>query len=154
MADQSKSGWNPVRKEHVIGFGAGVVAMAIFSFGYPGWFMSRSAAEEQRVAEVSAVHAQYCLDSYLSSGVTTAQARELRSKATSEQAEKLVAAGHAVNEEIGRACGRQLDKLTTEAEMDAAIKKASAEAAARESKLAGGTDTGTNQTNVPATTQN
>lgn len=125
MADQAKSGWNnPIRKEHVVGFGVGIVATAIFSFGYPGWFMSRSAAEEQRMAEVNAVHAAYCLDSYLASGVTVAQAKDLRTKATGAQADVFVKAGHAADEEIGRVCGRELDKLSTDALIEAAIKKA------------------------------
>lgn len=36
MAEQAKKGFeNPIAKEHMIGLGVGVVATAIFCFGYP-----------------------------------------------------------------------------------------------------------------------
>ncbi|TXL78821.1 hypothetical protein FHP25_07445 [Vineibacter terrae] len=139
MVEQSKKAWeNPITKAHVIGAGVGIVATAIFCFGYPGWFMSRSAAEGYRTAAVDNVHAEYCLASYLSSGVTAAEATEIRRKGTSEQAEILVKTGHAPNEEAGRACGRALDKLSTDAQLDEAIKKAVAAAAAQDAKIAAG----------------
>ena len=146
MAEQAKRGWvNPIKQEHVVGFGVGIVAMAIFSFGYPGWFMSRSAAEEQRKAEVSSVRAEYCLASYLASGVTAAEAAKVRAKATGEQAKTFVETGHAPDEATGMACGKKLDQLSTEAQLDAAIKKATAAAVAREAKMNAGTESSTKQ---------
>lgn len=139
MAEQAKKTWeNPIAKEHVVGAGIGIVATAIFCFGYPGWFMSRSAAEDHRKAEIDKVRAEYCLASYLSSGVTAAEATEVKRKGTGEQAEIFVKTGHAPNEDAGRACGRALDQLTTQAQLDDAIKKAVTAAAARDAKIAAG----------------
>ena len=136
MAQQAKKGWNPVAKEHVVGLGVGIVATAIFCFGYPGSFMSRSAAEEQRKTEGDKVRADYCLTSYLGSGVTAADAAKIRSKGTAEQADLFVNSGHAPNADAGRACGKALDQLTGETQLDAAIKTAVAATAARNAKIA------------------
>ncbi len=137
MAEQAKKGWeNPIAKQHVVGLGIGIVATFIFCFGYPGWFMSRSAAEEQRKAEGDEVRAGYCLASYLSSGVTAADAAKVRSKGTAEQAEIFVSTGHAPDLDAGRACGKALDRLTGETQVDAAIKKAVAAAAAVTARIA------------------
>lgn len=139
MVEKARKGWeNPIAKQHVVGFGVGVVAMAIFCFGYPGWFMSRSAAEEQRVAQADQIRASYCLASYLGSGVTAEEAGKLRSKGTGEQADILVKTGHAPDVDAGRACGKQLDQLNTDAEIGEAIKKATMAAAARNAKIAAG----------------
>lgn len=136
MAEQAKKAWeNPIAKEHVIGLGIGIVVAAVFCFGYPGWFMSRSVADEQRKAEGDKVRAEYCLASYLSSGVTPVEAAKIRSKGTGEQAEMFVNAGHAPDVDSGRACGKGLDQLTTDAQMDGAIKKAMAAAAARDARM-------------------
>lgn len=144
MAEQAKKGWeNPIAKEHMVGLGIGIVATAIFSFGYPGWFMSRSAAEEQRKAESDKVHAEYCLASYLSSGVTPAEAAAVRTKGTAEQAEILVKKGHAPNLDSGGACGRALDRLTTDSQVQDAIKNAMAAAAARNARIAAAKDSDT-----------
>ncbi|TXL82167.1 hypothetical protein FHP25_00235 [Vineibacter terrae] len=137
MAAQATNGWqNPVRKQHMVGLGLGILATAFFCFGYPGWFMSRSAATEQRKTEGDKIRAEYCLASYLSSGVTAAEAGRLRSKGTGEQAEIFVNTGHAPDVDSGRACGRGLDQLTTDAQVDAAIKTALAAAAARDARIA------------------
>ena len=137
MAEQAKKGWeNPITKAHVVGVGIGIVATAIFSFGYPGWFMSRSVAEEQRKVEGDKVHAEYCLASYLSSGVTAEEAAAVRTKGTTEQAEIFLSKGHAPNIDSGRACGKALDRLTTSAQVEDAIKQAMATAAARTARIA------------------
>ncbi len=137
MAEQAKNGRrNPVEKQHIMGVCVGILATAIFCFGYPGWFMSRSAATEQRKTEGDKVRAEYCLASYLGSGVTAAEAGKLRSKGTGEQAEILVNTGHAPDMDSGRACGRGLDQLTTDAQVDAAIKTAVAAATARSARIA------------------
>lgn len=137
MADQIKQGWkNPIAKEHVVGLGVGIVATAIFCFGYPGSFMSRSAAEEQRLAAGDTVRAEYCLSSYLASGVTAADAGKLRSKGTTDQAENFVRLGHAPNLDAGKACGRALDRLSSSDQIEAAIKTAMAASAARDARIA------------------
>jgi hypothetical protein len=136
MAEGTKKGLNPVAMEHVVGLGVGIVATAIFCFGYPGWFMARSVAEDQRKTEGDKIRAEYCLTSYLGSGVTTEEAAKVRSKSTGEQADIFVNAGHAPNVEAGRACGKALDQLTAEAQLGAAIKTAVAATAARNAKIA------------------
>ena len=141
MAQQTGRGWNPIAKEHMVGLGVGIVATAIFCFGYPGSFMSRSAAEEQRRTEGDKVRADYCLTSYLGSGVTTEDAAKLRSKGTGEQADVLVNAGHAPNVEAGKACGKALDQLSGEAQLAAAIKTAVEATTARNAKLAAAKET-------------
>lgn len=147
MAQQTRKAWeNPIQKQHVVGAAIGVVATAIFCFGYPGWFMSRSSAEQLRTAEADKVRADYCLASYLASGVTPAEAAKVRTKGTREQSDILVNAGHAPDTDAGSACGRALDKLSTEAQIDAAIKVATAAATARAERLAGAKQ--------PATTKN
>jgi hypothetical protein len=144
MADQAKTGWvNPVKQEHVVGAAVGIVATAFFSFAYPGWFMSRSAAGEQREAEVAKVHAKYCLASYLSSGVTAEQAADVRRKPTGEQSAIFVKTGHALDEDIGRACGKMLDQLSTDKQIEEGIKEATAAAAARNAKMTAAKDGGT-----------
>jgi hypothetical protein len=136
MAEQARKGWNPVAKEHVVGIAVGVVATAIFCFIYPGGFMSRSVAEESRRSEGDKVRADYCLNSYLGSGVTAADAAKVRSKGTNEQADVFVNAGHAPTVDAGKACGKALDQLTGEAQLEAAIKTAVAATTARNARLA------------------
>lgn len=137
MAEQAKQSWkNPITKAHVVGIGIGIVATAIFSFGYPGWYMSRSVAEAQRKVEGDRVHAEYCLASYLSSGVTAEQAATVRTKGTTEQAEIFLSKGHAPDMDSGRACGRALDRLTSSGQVEDAIKLAMAAAAERTARIA------------------
>ena len=143
MAQQTRKGWNPIAKEHVVGLGAGILATAIFCFGYPGGFMSRSAAEEQRKVEGDKVRADYCLTSYLGSGVTAEDAAKVRSKGTGQQAEIFVNSGHAPNLDAGRACGKALDRLTGQAQLEAAIKTAVAATTARNARLTAAKETET-----------
>lgn len=144
MAGQAKKVWeNPIAKEHMVGLGIGIVATAIFCFGYPGWFMSRSAAADHRKVDGDKIRAEYCLASYLSSGVTAADAAKVRSKSGGEQAEIFVNAGHAPDVDAGRACGRALDQLTTEVQIDDAIKVAMATAAARTARIAAAKESAT-----------
>ncbi|TWS96326.1 hypothetical protein [Reyranella sp. CPCC 100927] len=143
MAGQAKKVWeNPIAKEHMVGLGIGIIATAIFCFGYPGWFMSRSAAADHRKADGDKIRAEYCLASYLSSGVSAADAAKVRSKGGGEQAEIFVNAGHAPDVDAGRACGRALDQLSTEAQIDGAIKSAMAAAEARTARIAAAKESG------------
>lgn len=117
---------NPVTMGHLYALGIGVVATSIFCFGYPGWFMKKSTAAAEMQMQVSAVHANYCLDAYLETpGITAKEIKDLKSKATDAQADFLVEKQFAATKDIGRACGKQLDR-TTEAQIDEAVKKAMA----------------------------
>lgn len=114
----------------ITGLVVGVTAFSLLFFVWPGNYRSKSGAEESEKTAVAAVHTKYCLNSYLGSGVSVADATALRGKSTVDQATALVAGRHVLDEEGGKACGQALDQLRDEATLAAAIKKATSAKAA------------------------
>lgn len=119
------------------GVGVGIVLAAVFGLYWPGWYMSKSTADAKLAAIADTIHTEYCLASYLGSGVTAKAAIELRSKSNSDQVTAFLNGGHAQNEAMAQICGKGLDRLSNdEATMTAAIKKATEAAAARTARMA------------------